>query len=271
MTTSLPIKKLYLDTRYRTTDSVSTSNFKIELPMTLYMPNNCVFYITDVCIEHSWYTVETGINDKLYTQVGSTAYTPILTLTAKNYTGDTLATEIQTKLTALAIAGVSWTIAYISTTNAIKFSITGSSTFRVLTDLDILTNGQAVGDPQSCNDIFRNVEGTSAVYSNLSPYTSGSLDLQPVRNVYMSSPNMGTFTTLGSRGESNIIHKVPVNADYGYMVIDNVSDPHDYLECSKQTLRTLEFHLRDVKGNYIPMHGGHCSFSIIFSSFKEDI
>ena len=100
MTTSLPIKKLYLDTRYRTADSVSTSNFKIELPMTLYMPNNCVFYITDVCIEHSWYTVETGINDKLYLQVGSTAYTPILTLTAKNYTGDTLAAEIQTKLTS---------------------------------------------------------------------------------------------------------------------------------------------------------------------------
>ena len=63
---SLPLKKIYVDTRYRTPDSISTSNFKIELPYTVEMPNNSTFYITDICIEHSWLTVETGINDTIY-------------------------------------------------------------------------------------------------------------------------------------------------------------------------------------------------------------
>ena len=121
MTTSLPIKKLYIDTRYRTADSVSTSNFKVELPITLYMPNNSVFYVADVCIEHSWYAVETGINDRLYILVDTTTYTTIQ-LTPKNYTGDTLATEIKAKLDALAIATAVWTVAYTATTNSIKIT-----------------------------------------------------------------------------------------------------------------------------------------------------
>jgi hypothetical protein len=95
--------------------------------------------------------------------------------------------------------------------------------------------------------------------------------LQPIRNIFISSPNLGSFNTLGSRGEANVICKVPVNADFGYMVICNIIAAHDFLNCSKQTLRTTEFNLRDVKGNYLPLHGGHCSFSIVFSSINEDV
>mgnify|MGYP003337679305 CR=1 FL=1 len=48
----LPIKKIYIDSRDRTSDSVSGSNFKIELPYVLQMPENTVFFITDVCLPH---------------------------------------------------------------------------------------------------------------------------------------------------------------------------------------------------------------------------
>ena len=47
---SLPIKKVYVNSRYKTADSVSDSNFKFELPYVLTMPHNAIFYITDVCI-----------------------------------------------------------------------------------------------------------------------------------------------------------------------------------------------------------------------------
>ena len=40
---ALPCKKVFIDTKHRTPDSVDTPNFKIELPDTLYMPNNTVF------------------------------------------------------------------------------------------------------------------------------------------------------------------------------------------------------------------------------------
>ena len=54
----LPVKKIYVDSKFKTNDSVSDSHFKIQLPETLLMHDNCVFYIDDVCIPHSWYTIE---------------------------------------------------------------------------------------------------------------------------------------------------------------------------------------------------------------------
>ena len=44
MSNLLPIKK-YCDTKFRRADSKSTSNFKIDLPQTLKIPDNCVVYL----------------------------------------------------------------------------------------------------------------------------------------------------------------------------------------------------------------------------------
>ena len=62
----LPVKKIYIDSKFRRKDSVSSSNFKIDLPYTLKLGENTVFYVDDVCVPHTWHTVEPNINDKLY-------------------------------------------------------------------------------------------------------------------------------------------------------------------------------------------------------------
>ena len=96
----LPVKKIYIDSKFRRHDSVSTSNFKIELPYTVKLPDNTIFHINDVCIPHTWHTVEEGINDKLYLRLYSgnvhTDYT--LLLTPQNYNGIQLATEISDRI-----------------------------------------------------------------------------------------------------------------------------------------------------------------------------
>jgi len=61
----LPIKKIYIDSKFRRKDSVSSSNFKIDLPYTLKLGENTVFYVDDVCGPHTWHTVEQNINDKI--------------------------------------------------------------------------------------------------------------------------------------------------------------------------------------------------------------
>ena len=284
---SLPLKKIYVDTRYRTTDSVSTSNFRIELPYSVELPDNSTFQLTDICIEHSWLTVETGINDQLYFAIApgtspTTLSGYVMRLPSQNYTGTTLASKIQT---LLQTQSYDFQASYDANTNTI--TITSSTlSFKLLTDDDMSyqdistwVGGITVDytNLRSANDLLRNYRGRSKTYglqagSNaVYSYTSGFLDLQPIRNIFISSPNLGSFTTLGSRGEAGIICKVPVNADFGYMVICNIIANHDFLNCSKQSLRTIEFNLRDVKGNYIPVHGGHCSFSIVFSAIFEDV
>ena len=105
---SLPIKKLYIDTKYKNRESVSNSNFKIDLPQTLYFPDNSVFYIDDISIPHSWYTIEQNVNDKLYIEishvdsnVGTTVDSyQIVTISPGIYNGVELALEIQTKIEA---------------------------------------------------------------------------------------------------------------------------------------------------------------------------
>ena len=55
----LPIKK-YEETRHKTSDPKSTPDFKHNLPNNITLPYNTAFYITDIRIPVSWYTVEAG-------------------------------------------------------------------------------------------------------------------------------------------------------------------------------------------------------------------
>ena len=102
---SLPIKNIYCDTKFRRFDSKSTSDFKIDLPQTIKLPDNCVCYIDDVSIPRTWYTVESGVNDKLYFRLqfanGGAYYDYIITLESKDYNGVQFAAEIQSKITAI--------------------------------------------------------------------------------------------------------------------------------------------------------------------------
>ena len=53
----LPIKKIYIDSRFMSSDSQSSSNFKIDLPQNIDLPEDTVFYMDDICIPNSWYTI----------------------------------------------------------------------------------------------------------------------------------------------------------------------------------------------------------------------
>ncbi len=43
-----------------------------------------------------------------------------------------------------------------------------------------------------------------------------------------------------------------------------VSD-HDFLSVERMTLSTIDFQVKDVKGNLVPFHGSPISFTIKFS------
>jgi len=149
---ALQIKKIYIDTKYKTVDSVSNSHFKIELPQTLYMPENTVFYIDDISICHSWYNIATGINDKFYVHVSTTDSIPemnnnfAIQLLSQNYTGASLASELQTKLN-LRYAG--FTVTFNANKQTLTISTSLSNTiFKILTENDIKTGryGYWAGD-----------------------------------------------------------------------------------------------------------------------------
>ena len=97
-----------------------------------------------------------------------------------------------------------------------------------------------------------------------------SLNMQSIRNIYIHS-SMGNYNTIGPKGESTIMKKVPVNSNKGEYIFDQVMTGNDFGDCSNQTLRTIKFDLKDSKGNHINLHGNHLSFSIIFSRMDKSI
>ena len=59
------VKKVYVDSRFRSRDSASNSDFTFELNEALVLPDNTVCYVDDISIPHTWRTIEAHDN-KLY-------------------------------------------------------------------------------------------------------------------------------------------------------------------------------------------------------------
>ena len=267
----LPIKKIYIDSKFKRHDSVSNSNFKIELPYTLKMGDNTVFYVDDVCVPHTWHTVEEGVNDKIYIRTilngANTDY--VLALTPQNYNGVQLRAELETKIQTLMFLGSALvpTVLFNSQTNEMSLSIAGHNC-KILTDIEFKTitnrggTSYDVNNLDSVNELLTNTAKVSTIGTPSSP-VKFYLNLQPVRNIYMRSPNISSFSTIGCNGESSIIKKIPVSSNFGDMIFNNITSANDFLDCSKQTWKTLEFHLLDVNSKYINLHGSNVSFSLV--------
>ena len=112
----------------------------------------------------------------------------------------------------------------------------------------------------SFNDIVANLTPNSG-YS----LASGMLSLSGFRAVYLSSSTLSNYNTLGAKGENNIIIKIASSADFGYQIIDQMVSDHDFLSVGNVTLNTIDFQVKDVKGNFVPFRGSHISFSIKFT------
>ena len=119
-------------------------------------------------------------------------------------------------------------------------------------------------DLQSASSILRNSNESSFSVS----FTSQFIDLLNTHSIFIHSPNIGSFETLGVRGESTIIKKIPVSSSYGFLIIDSVVATHDRIYVSNQMFKTLEFSLKNVHGNIINIHGSSVSFSLIFETYE---
>lgn len=258
----LPIKKIYIDTRWKTSSSKSDTDFSVQLPQNYYMPRNTVFYIDDVSIPVSWYSIQNNRNNKFYCQWANSI--KVLELPEGDYDAIKLAKALSDFFTSRQ-SGALNVVADIET-NKIKITPLLYIDFKILTDTEILQSG--FPEPIcSINNVLQN--RTPAMYNPTQSYISGYLDFFPIRNLYLVSKNLGNHNTISINGESGIIKKIPVTAGYNSIIIDQVVLGSDYLDCSGQTLNNLSFRLVDIYGQTINLNGNHWSFSIVFSKVPE--
>ena len=175
----------------------------------------------------------------------------IVVVPGGNYTGVSLATALQTLLQT-RFAGQNFQCVYQPSKGSL--TITSDIPFRILPDTfpdHIMSvswtdvNGNPVSRPnydnlQSMNDVLRH----TVLHEMATSYESEFIDLMTTHNIYLHSPNLGHFNSLGVRGENTIIKEIPVSSNFGYMILDSVVAPHDKIDCSKQLLNTGQFTLK---------------------------
>jgi hypothetical protein len=257
----LPIKKIYIDSRFKTPDSASHSDFYINLPNTYLMPNDTGFYIDDVCIPHSWYPIDTDVNNWIFFQQNGLNLE--CSVPFGNYSVKDLNQAIVDAMNE-KVGFVTYATYYNAKTNSIGIQLADSDSpteFKIRTDQEI---GATLAQ-KSMNTLLKNFTPGLHGSGILRPFVSGYIDMYPLRNIYMTSTGLGNFNTISVSGEDRIVKKIPVNAGHGDVIFDQTVTGMDYLDCSHQTLSRIGFQLRDIFGKVINLHGNHVSFSIVFS------
>ena len=124
-------------------------------------------------------------------------------------------------------------------------------------------------DLRSINDALRN-DGyvVPSRYDGYTTFESGSIDLLNVHNMYIRCPNSEHYNTIGVKGKNPIVKKVPVSSSFGYQILDSVVAPHDKIDVSRQSLKTMYFTLKNVHGNVTNLHGAHVSLSLFFQTLE---
>ena len=103
MAGSLSIRKIYVDSRFKTSYSYSDAQFKFELKESFQLPDKCVCFVDDVVIPHSWYNVEENskyLYVRRYQDLSNTTTDHIIALEVQNHTFDSLKNALQASLDA---------------------------------------------------------------------------------------------------------------------------------------------------------------------------
>ena len=95
----LEVTKIYIDRTFKTEASKSDSDFTIELPNTINIPEGTTAYINDIVLPVSWTTLDERHNTLYFSilQYADGGYDPfywIVPTDFNNYNGSTLAEDL---------------------------------------------------------------------------------------------------------------------------------------------------------------------------------
>lgn len=275
---SLDIKKIYIDSRYRTSDSKSESDFTIDLPRSFNIPDDTVAYIDDIVLPVSWRTI-TENNNMFHFSLMYGGYYLHYTETIKpgNYNGTSFAAALELVSNSHVDSDkVFIEITYDFLNNNITFKLYDRRTnadpddwmsLRIWTNSALLERAQEndITNPRTINQII-NLKDDVFLYKNES-FTS-YLDLHITRNLYLLSSALASYDTISNFGNDTIIKKIPVRGNVNDIIFDNASEGFDYLNVSRRTLRHIDFKLVDTENKVVNLNGAHWSCSIVFTRMK---
>ena len=293
----LPFTQIIVDSRHAAAGT--SSSFEISLPETLSLPHDAVCYVCDLQVTNTFSTVDPSKNTFYWIENESNQNViNRIFLDHKSYTPESLATELEGKLNNSSILqpNPGYHVVFDEERGSLRFTRTGDATKSFFLVNDDLLQQLASTDfvfqtydngTQSWTMNFANPKsamsllgfGPRSSENQLMPallalgnslgnyHYSGALDLRANHCIYLHSPTLTNYKVLGPASSRSCIARVAVNSAYGSILVHQHSGhPLDYIPCGGNTLKTLQFSLRNANNQPVDMRGGHVSFSIIFNA-----
>jgi hypothetical protein len=221
-----------------------------QLATGIEVPHGWVAIIDSISVPNVFQTVDASRN-KLYVQIFEQP-DQIVTLTTGQYNGVTLATELGAQLNAMGHG--TYTVVYNSATGQLRILATGVVYMRL--------RARASSRPFDALEVIGAAEGLN-VEDGVEVTLPQHVDIAGTRVLYLTSSNLGHYSALGPRGESDILRAVYVDAPNGSYIVDRLANPFEFIDVGGQQLRSLKFKLVDGNGQTVDMKGRSIAFSII--------
>ena len=285
MADGLTVRRLYIDSRFRSTGT--TDDFEVQLQEGVQLPANCHCYMSEFTGVVSFETINES-NRNLYIGefVGGVASFRIVQLPLGAHDSESLRAAIQDAVNVGRATGVgTYTVTRSSSAGSTATASLGSAAYRYYTLTvsagafaivpdDLLENlawyastwrgsGGAVYDtasPRSTNEIFAFSDTIQWQASHVSKF----VDLRSKHSLYVHS-SLGNNDSLGPNGLRSILGKVPIQGGYGTVAhYQHGGSPYENSHIGPTMLLRPRFYLRDARNQRVDLQGGHWSATIVF-------
>ena len=275
-------RRMIIDSRYKTADSVSNADFYVQLPWNCTVPAGSQLFIDGIVLSHSWNTVIEGQNDTLYMKETVPGYFPHwrkLTLTPGDYNGVNLAVHLKALLnTGTTMAASSWNVVF-----AFGHLTISNSTPQVTGEAKIFSRAE-VEDPSfgastwaggagaaygglpihDCNELIGHMATQNDIYLN-SPLVCSFIDLQHHKQLFLHAPGLGESSMMTLQGNTDCIRRIILGQSQTGDVITDVLQTaiSSVTFGTDTTLQRIHFQIKGYDGRVIPMQFHQVSFEMI--------
>ena len=274
-------RKLFLDSRFKI--SGTDSDFTLELPQDVQCARTSSFFVASCSFANTYGTI-TDFNNKIYffaihppPNLGPPFRLYVRTIPKGVYTPTTFAPALQTALNqdTRSPCTVTWNdgssnyqIEFAKGSDLLSWVIPSFDTIDALVSYggtSVIIDGDYTRGPKyySVNTLL-NMPTTPISLVGAQSITTGTVDLSPIREIYLHS-SLANNRTLHINGARDCIARIPIDVFYGEVVSYRYLGPTDAISCSDANFRTISFQLRDFAGNLLPAG----SFVVIELAFLD--
>jgi len=270
-------RRLVVDSRYRTKESVSNSDFTINLPYAVTIPSGSLMYVDSICLSHAWPTVQTDTNDHLYVQERVTGQASdtmrTIQLAPGTYTADALKDEVVLKLNAgTTLSGTySATVAHGKLTLSNDTPLANGKAYifsKSASDIAYLQNTFPIYPGAVANELIGLwdtpvlADGTGWIFQGQS-WTAQFMNLAWRKQLFLCS-NLGESSMMLMNGDTSCIRRILVAGMQGDVVTDVLSTGLASVSFgSDTTFQTMQFQLKGHDGKIVNLANHELSFELI--------